>query len=104
MSLPWLFSHALSSLSTSSSSPTYPTRHRAENRAPQLPQVMIPENLRLSQGSKLILEIHINFLMYRKRLEKKITELSPKMHFDVSVERIADSDLGGGELQKRKLR
>ena len=51
----------------------------AETRAEQLPQVMSPKNLRLSRGSKLILEIHINNMMYRKNLEKKITELlSPK--------------------------
>ena len=38
-----------------------------------------PKNLRPSQGSKLILEIHINYMMYKKNLEKKITELlSPK--------------------------
>ena len=47
----------------------------AETRAPQLPQVMSPKNSRLSQGSKLILEIHTNCMMYRKKLEKKITEL-----------------------------
>ena len=48
-------------------------------RAPQLPQVMSPKNSRLSQGSKLILQIRINCMMYRKKLEKKITELlSPK--------------------------
>ena len=28
----------------------------------------------LSQGSKIILEIHINYMMHRKKLEKKITE------------------------------
>ena len=51
----------------------------AETRAPQLPQVMSPKNSRLSQGSKLILQIRINCMMYRKKLEKKITELlSPK--------------------------
>ena len=51
----------------------------AETRAPQLPQVMSPKNLRLSPGSKLILEIHINYMMYMNKLEKKITELlSPK--------------------------
>ena len=51
----------------------------AETRAQQLPQVMSPRNLRPSQGSMLILEIHINHMMYRKKLEKKITELlSPK--------------------------
>ena len=33
----------------------------AETRARQLQQVMSPKNLRLSQGSKLILEIHINY-------------------------------------------
>ena len=71
--------------------------------------------------------IHLICMMYRKNLEKKITELpSPKkgrnlesgtaglpdskipetscfqsqMHFDDSVERIADSDLKDGELQK----
>ena len=88
-----------------------------------------PKNLRLSQGSKITLEIRINYMMYRKILEKKITELrSPKkwevfreigtaglsdsripetshfhsqMHFDDdSVESIADSDLEDGELQK----
>ena len=51
----------------------------AETRAPQLPQVMCTKNLRLSQESKLILEVHINYLMYRTNLEKKIYELlSPK--------------------------
>ena len=51
----------------------------AETRAPQLPQVMSPKNLRPSRGSKLILQIHVNCMMYRKKLEKKITELlSPK--------------------------
>ena len=51
----------------------------AENRARQLPQVMSPKSSRLSQGSKHILEIHINSMMYRRKLEKKITELlSPK--------------------------
>ena len=38
----------------------------AETRARQLPQVMSPKSLRLSQGSNMILEIHINFMMYRK--------------------------------------
>ena len=109
MSHPWLFSHAPSSMSTSSSSPTlsYHTTRTlstsrtppsslgrqvaiknhsgvktcrvAETRAQQLPQVMSSRNLRPSQGSKLILEIHINHMMYRKKMEKKITELlSPK--------------------------
>ena len=51
----------------------------AETRAQELPQVMSPKNLRPSRGSKLILEIHTNCVMYRKNLEKKITELlSPK--------------------------
>ena len=51
----------------------------AETRAPQLLQITSPKNLRLSQGSKLLLEIHINYMMYMKKLEKKITELlSPK--------------------------
>ena len=98
---PWLFSHAPSSMSTSSSSPIYPSTHRehsvhpahlqasqstscaiknhsgvktcrvAEIRAPQLPQVMSPKNLRLSQGSKLILEIHINHMMYRKSWRRR---------------------------------
>ena len=40
---------------------------------------MSPTNLRLSQGSKLILEIHINNMMHRKILDNMITELlSPK--------------------------
>ena len=34
-----------------------------------------PKSLRLSQESKLILEILVNYMMYRKFLEKKITEL-----------------------------
>ena len=38
----------------------------AETRARQLPQVMSPKSLRLSQGSKIILEIHINCTMCRK--------------------------------------
>ena len=51
----------------------------AETRAQQLPQVMSPRSLRPSQGSKLILEIHINYMMYMIKLEKKITELlSPR--------------------------
>ena len=51
----------------------------AETRAQQLPQVMSPRNLRPSQGSKIFLEIHVNYMMYRKFLQKKITELlSPK--------------------------
>ena len=109
MSQPWLFSHALSSMSTSSSSlPVLPhndntqyiphisklprltscaiknhsgmkTCRVAETRAQQFPQVMSPKNVRPSRGSKLILEIHINYMMYRENLEKKITELlSPK--------------------------
>ena len=51
------------------------TCRAAQTRAPQLPHVMSPRSLRLSQGSKLILEIHINCMMHRKKLEKKITEL-----------------------------
>ena len=47
----------------------------AETRAQQLPQVMNPKNLRPSQGSKLIVEIQINYMMHRKSLEKKFTEL-----------------------------
>ena len=35
---------------------------------------LCPKSLRLSQESKLILEIHINYLMYKKILEKQITE------------------------------
>ena len=108
MSHPWL-PHLPFTMSTSSSSPMYPThtentqyipliskllqstscalKHHpdvktcrvAETRAPQLPQVMSPKNLRLSQGSKLILEIHVNCTKYKKKLEKKIYELlSPK--------------------------
>ena len=51
----------------------------AEKDAQQLEQVMSPKNLRLSFGSKLILEIHINEMMYRKNSENEITELrSPK--------------------------
>ena len=46
----------------------------AETRARQLPQVMSPKSLRLSQGSKIILEIHINYMVHRKNSEKKITE------------------------------
>ena len=92
----------------------------AETRAPQLPQVMSPRSLRLSPESKLILEIHINCMMYMKILTKKITELlSPKKWRN--LERLgqpayrtlkyqrrptsnrrcnADSDLEDGELQK----
>ena len=40
----------------------------AETRAQQLPQVMSPKNLRPSRWSKIILEIHINYMMYRKKL------------------------------------
>ena len=101
MSHPWLFSHAPSSMSTSSSSPTFLPHNEntqytphvskitqstscaiknhsdvntcrvAETRAQQLPQVMSQKNLRLSRGSKLILEIHINFVMYRKNLRRR---------------------------------
>ena len=46
----------------------------AEPRAQQLPQVMSPKSLRPSQESKLILEIHVNYMMLRKILGKKITE------------------------------
>ena len=42
----------------------------AETRAPQLPQVMSPKSLRLSQGSKLFLEIHINFMIACTKWEK----------------------------------
>ena len=38
----------------------------AETRAQQLPQVVSPKNLRPSRESKLILKIHINYMMYRK--------------------------------------
>ena len=55
--------------------PSRKTCRVAETHAPQFPQVMSPKYLRLSQGSQLILEIHTNYMMYRKRLEKKITEL-----------------------------
>ena len=51
----------------------------AETRARQLHEVMGSTSLRPSRESKHILEIHINCRMYRKNLEKKITELrSPK--------------------------
>ena len=40
----------------------------AEPRAPQLPQVMSPRSLRLSQGSELILEIHTSKMMYRRKV------------------------------------
>ena len=51
----------------------------AETRAHKLPQIQSPKSLRPSQESKLILEMHINKMMYKKILEKKITELrSPK--------------------------
>ena len=46
----------------------------AETRAQQLPQVMSPKNLRPSREAKHVLEIHIDDLMHRKNLEKKITE------------------------------
>ena len=50
-----------------------------ETRARQLTQVMSPMSLRLSQGSKIFLEIYNNWLMHRKNLENKITEVrSPK--------------------------
>ena len=90
---PYLSYHTTRTLSTSRTSPSslgrqvcaiknhsgVETCRVAETRAQQLPQVMSPRNLRPSQGSKLILEIHINHMMYRKKLEKKITELlSPK--------------------------
>ena len=38
----------------------------AETGAPQLPQVMNTRSSRLSQGSKIILEIHVNYMMHRK--------------------------------------
>ena len=90
---------------------------------------MSPKNLRPSPGSKIILEIHINYVMYRKIGEEvhrapiteevkefgeigtasfpdsKISETSyfqSQMHFDDSVESIADSDLEDGELQKMR--
>ena len=43
----------------------------AETRARQLPQVMSPKNLRLSLGSKIILEIHINCMMYGKKWRRR---------------------------------
>ena len=87
---------------------------------------MSPKSLRLTLGSKIILEIHINHMMYRKNLEKftdlrsqkkwvnleirtaavsdsQMSETSYfdwKMHLDEYVESIADSDLEDGELQK----
>ena len=75
--------------STSPCSPSRqaaPSRHSgektcrvAETRARRLQQVMSPKSLRLSRGSKIILEIHINYMMHRKSLENKFTELrSPK--------------------------
>ena len=100
----------------------------AETRAIQLPQVIGPKSLRLSQGSKIILEIHINYMMNRKNSENrihrapiteevkefgeigrhnslvsKISETSyfqSQMHFDDCVESIADCDLEDGEQQK----
>ena len=88
---------------------------------------MRSKKLRLSQGSKLILEIHTNHKSTRKVGEKdhrapiteeveenretgtagvpdsKISETSyfqSQMHFEDSVESLADSDLEDGELQK----
>ena len=103
-------------------------REWRKTRAQQLPRVMSPKNLRPSQESKQILEIHVNFLMHRKKLEKKkitdlITEemeqfgeirtagvpdsevsetsyIQSQMHFDDSVESIADSDLEDRELHE----
>ena len=98
----------------------------AETRALQLPQVMSPKSLRLSQGAKIILEIHINYMMCRKILEKQdhqapITEevkesgeigthslpdylessyFQSHMHLDDSLESIANSDLEDGEFPK----
>ena len=43
----------------------------AETRARQLPQVMCPKSLRLSQGWKLVLEIHINCFMCRKSWRRR---------------------------------
>ena len=158
MSHPWLFLHAPSSMSTSSSSPTYPTTQREQpvhpahlqdhsvdklrhqeslwredlqsggNPRTTSPIGYEPKSLRLSQGSKLILEIHISYMMYRKNFENKVTKpRSPKklrncerlgthgladsqksetshfqshMHFDDSAESTADSDLRDGELQR----
>ena len=109
MSHPWLFSHALSSMSTSSSSPTYPTTqrehsvHPAHQQAPPVDKLRHQESLwredlqsgghprtttptgyepkELATVSRIeaILEIHINYMMYRKTLEKKITELLSPM-------------------------
>ena len=67
--------HAISKLSRSTSSAIkdhsgVKTCRVAETRAGQLPQVMSPKSLRLSRGSKIILEIHINYMMYRKNSEK----------------------------------
>ena len=87
---------------------------------------MSPKNLRPSGESKLILEIHLNFLMYLKKVgeedhrapiteeveefgeirtagvpDSKISETSyfqSQMHFDDSMESIADSE--DGESQK----
>ena len=100
----------------------------AETRAPQLPQVVSPQSLRLSQGAKIILEIQINCMMYRKIFgeeghrapnteevkefgeietaglpNSKMSETSyfqSQIHFDNSVESIADSDFEDGVLQE----
>ena len=101
MSHPWLFSHAHSSMSTSSSSPAVlphteniqyiphisklprltsgaiknhsdvKTCRVAETRAQQLPQVLSRKNFRPSRESKLILEIHINSLMHKKSCRRR---------------------------------
>ena len=41
------------------------------NRARQLPQLMSPKGLRLYQGSKIILEIHNRYMMYRIEFGKQ---------------------------------
>ena len=85
----------------------------AETRARQLPQVVSPKSLRLSQGSKIILEIHITPITEEVKefgeievhglADSKISKTSlfqSQMHFNDSVQSIADSDLEDGELQK----
>ena len=82
-------SHAPSSMSTSSSLPIYPaTTHRTSpswredlhsggNPRTTTPTGYEPEELATFSRIEVSSEIDINFLMYRRKSEKKITELLP---------------------------
>ena len=158
MSHPWLFSHAPSSMSTSSSSPTYPTAqrehsvHPAHLQAPSVDKLRHQESLwredlqsggnprtttptrsepkELATVSRIeaysgdpyqwndaqkefgeedyrvpITEEVMEFGEFGNpvSIDSEISETScfqSQMHFDDSVESIADSDLEDGELQR----